>query len=540
MSFGPLASSAAKGSANFFTPAAQATPAALATPAAAGRRAVIIGAGPGGLATAMQLAYAGLDVTVLESRDRVGGRTSAITHEGFRFDCGPTFFLYPRVLREIFQSVGWDLAQQCPMKRLDPQYRLTFAAGGQLDCTPDLAAMDRQIAAMSPRDVGQLKKYLDDNRVKLAKFRPILEQPFRSARDLLRPDVLCAASHLRPWRSLAGELGRYFSDPRLVIAFAFQSKYLGMSPFQCPSLFSILSFLEYEHGVYHPLGGCSQVSERMAQLATEMGVQIRLNEPVTGLDLQRRRVVGVQTEQQRYACDALVINADFAASIQQLVPQALRRRWSDRRLAQKKYSCSTFMLYLALQGRYDRLPHHNIHISRDYPRNLRQIDSLHQLSDDPSFYVQNASINDDSLAPPGCSTLYVLVPVSHQHANIDWRRAAAPFREQTLDRLAQIGLADIRRRIRWQRTITPDDWQSQYNVYRGATFNLAHTLNQMLHRRPNNRFEELDGVYLVGGGTHPGSGLPVIYESSRISSRLLLSDLGIDHRFIDAPRSGDD
>ena len=236
------------------------------------RKVVVVGAGPGGLASAMQLAYAGCEVTLLERRDHVGGRTSAIQQEGYRFDCGPTFFLYPRVLAEIFRSVGYELMDEVPMRRLDPQYRLTFGQGGQLDCTPDMDLMDRQIADFAPADVGALRRYMDDNRVKLERFRPILESPFRSAIDLIRPSLLAAVRHLHPFRSLGSELERYFSDPRLVIAFAFQSKYLGMSPFQCPSLFSILSFLEYEHGVWHPIGGCSRVSERMAEIAQSMGV----------------------------------------------------------------------------------------------------------------------------------------------------------------------------------------------------------------------------------------------------------------------------
>lgn len=499
-----------------------------------GKRVTIVGAGPGGLATAMQLAHAGLDVTLLESRDVVGGRTSAIEKGGYRFDCGPTFFLYPRVLEEIFRSVGYDLQQEVPMRRLDPQYRLTFATGGQLDCTPDMDEMDRQIGRISPQDVGKLRRYMDDNRVKLAKFRPILERPFSSPLDLLRPSLLGAARHVHPLRSLENELSRYFNDPRLGIAFAFQSKYLGMSPFQCPSLFSILSFLEYEYGVFHPIGGCSRVSERMAELATAMGVKLRLGEPVRQLRMKGRRVVGVQTDQGEYPCDALVVNADFAEAMKRLVPDGMRKRWSDSRLSEKRYSCSTYMLYLGIEGRYDDLPHHNIHISGDYKKNLAEIEQEHVLSEDPSFYVQNASVTDDTLAPQGHSTLYVLVPVSHQHDNIDWNRQADPFRERTLDALAQIGLTDVRERIRVEHRITPNDWHHQYQIYRGATFNLAHNLGQMLHRRPRNRFEELDGVYLVGGGTHPGSGLPVIYESSRISSRLLLKDLGHSTAFIDA------
>ncbi len=488
------------------------------------RKVVIVGAGPGGLAAAMQLAHAGADVTVLERQDRVGGRTSAIETEGFRFDCGPTFFLYPRVLQEIFAAVGRDLTTEVPMKRLDLQYRLTFGAGGQLDCSADMDAMDREIAKLSPQDVGQLRKYMHDNRDKLSRFRPILESPFHSVLDLLRPAMLRAAPRLYPTRSLGQELQRYFSDPRLVIAFGFQAKYLGMSPFQCPSLFSILSHLEYEYGVFHPLGGCARVSERMGEIATEMGVDIRLGEEVTGFQFQGRRVTAVDTAHGRYPADACVLNADFAAAMQRLVPDKLRRKWNDKNLERKRYSCSTYMLYLGIEGQYD-LPHHNIHIARHYDENLLDIEQRHQLSEDPSFYVQNAGVTDPSLAPAGHSTLYVLVPVSQMHPSIDWKQAAGPFRERVLDSLAQIGLDDVRNRIRVEHQLTPADWQNQHHIFRGATFNLAHNLGQMLHRRPGNRFRELDGVYLVGGGTHPGSGLPVIYESSRITSKLIQQDV---------------
>ncbi|MFQ3593851.1 MAG: FAD-dependent oxidoreductase, partial [Gemmataceae bacterium] len=218
------------------------------------RRVVIVGAGPGGLACAMLLAKAGVPTTVLERQNTVGGRTSNFGGQGFTFDLGPTFFLYPRVLAEIFRAVGRDLFREVPMTRLDPQYHLKFGSGGDLRCTPDLDAMTQQIAQLDAEDAKQFGRFLNENREKLARFRPALERPFLSLRDVLSWDMIKLMPLLRPWLSLDDELSRYFRDPRVRLALSFQSKYLGMSPFQCPSLFSILSFLEYEHGVWHPTG----------------------------------------------------------------------------------------------------------------------------------------------------------------------------------------------------------------------------------------------------------------------------------------------
>ena len=236
--------------------------------------------------------------------------------------------------------------------------------------------------------------------------------------------------------------------------------------------------------------------------------------------------MGVRTNQRTLRGDALVVNADFARAMERLVPDRLRRRWTNQKLAKKKYSCSTFMMYLGVEGRYDDLAHHNIFVSADYRRNLREIERDHVLSADPSFYVQNASVTDPTLAPEGMSALYVLVPVTQQHPNVDWNREKSAFRARTLRQLEKIGLTGLEKRIRYERVITPVDWDSKYEIYRGATFNLAHNFQQMLHLRPHNRFEDVDGVYLVGGGTHPGSGLPVIFESARITSRLLAEDFG--------------
>ncbi len=489
------------------------------------KRVLIVGAGPGGLATAMLLAKVGLEVTVLEKQPRVGGRTSPIEGDGFRFDLGPTFFLYPQILEEIFREVGRDLHREVPMKKLDPQYRLVFGAGGELLCTSDLERMVAEIAKLAPADASQFRRFMSYNRVKLEKFAPCLQSPFLGWTSLLQPRLLAVLPYLKPWKSLHAELAGYFRDPRLQLAFTFQSKYLGMSPFQCPSLFSILSFLEYEHGIFHPIGGCNALTRGMARVATELGANIRLNEPVQELLFAGRRAVGARTAAGEVRADAVVVNADFGHAMTQLIPNRLRRRWTDDTIARKRFSCSTFMLYLGIEGRCDQLQHHNIYITKNYRQNLDEIENQHVLTEDPSFYVENPTRTDDSMAPPGCSALYVLVPVSHQHPNVDWKQERDRYRQVALRQLVKLGLGDIEKRIRFERIVTPADWESKVGIYHGATFNLAHNLGQMLHLRPQNRFEEFDRMYLVGGGTHPGSGLPVIFESARISAKLLLEDL---------------
>ena len=496
------------------------------------RRVGIVGAGPGGLAAAMLMASAGADVTVHERLPEVGGRSGTIVADApsgrYRFDIGPTFFLYPRIIEEIFTAAGERMSNHVDLIRLDPQYRLVFEAGGQIDATPDPVRMAAEIARFSAADALQFPRFMADNRAKLTAFRPVLESPFNSVRDLMNPALLKALPWLRPTKSVDGDLSGYFGDERVRLAFAFQSKYLGMSPFRCPSLFTILSFMEYEFGVWHPRGGTGAIMAAMRRVAERMGVRVHTSEPVQAMRFSGRRVIGLRAGDAEHTYDAVVVNADFGHAMRTLVPDALRRRWTDRKLDGKKLSCSTFMLYLGIEGTIPDLAHHTIYLAEDYRRNVAEIEAGRAAPTEPSFYVQNASVTDDTLAPAGHSTLYVLIPVGHNHdGGIDWATEAPRYRELALDRLARIGIPDIRDRIRFERIMTPQGWETDMAIHRGATFNLAHNLGQMLHLRPRNRFEDLDGVYLVGGGTHPGSGLPVIFESARITSKLLAEDLGL-------------
>ena len=488
----------------------------------------IIGAGPGGLASALLLAKSGVDVTVFERSTAVGGRNKVFDRDGFKFDLGPTFFHYPEVIEDIFKAIGMDAHEELNLHKLDLNYRLIFGQGGQLDCTSDLDEMTERIRALSgDHNANAFRRYVADNRVKLHKSKACLQEPWYGPTDLLSKRAMRVAGVLRPQRSVAGDLMKLFDDDRLMLAMSFQTKYLGMSPFNCPSLFTMLAFLEYEYGIFHPIGGLGSVSERMASIAKDLGVTFRMNEAVESVIMDGKTIKGVRTKQGEFFADKVVMNADFAQGMTQLFPDNVRKKWSNKKLDGKKYSCSTFMIYLGIDKTYEDLPHHQIYASANYQKNLEDIEKNHKLTwDDPSVYVQNACVVDPSLAPEGCSTVYALVPVSHIHENIDWSKEKDAYRDRVLDQIEEkLGFEGLRDHIVTEMIITPEDWGD--HCYRGAVFNLAHGLDQMLWRRPKNQFDEINNLYLVGGGTHPGSGLPVIYESARISSKLLLDSLGI-------------
>ena len=506
-------------------------------PAAPSRpvRVAIIGAGPGGLAAALLLRRAGLEVSVFEKQAQVGGRTRTVTTpDGYHFDLGPTFFLYPRVLQEIFAACGEDLDRHIELRRLDPLYRIVFEEGNALDVAADPERLAAEIARIAPDDARELRGFLAENRAKLHAFRPVLERSFDRLRDLVAPEMLRALPKLRPFTSVDRDLRRHFADPRVRLAFSFQTKYIGMSPFRCPSLFTILSFLEHEHGIFHPIGGCGSVSKAMGRLAQRMGAAFHLGTAVDRIEYRDGRPAMVEAAGQRHAVDAVVLGADFAQASRSLIPEQHRPLWRNRRLDRARLSCSTFMLYLGIEGEIPHLAHHTILLSEGYKQNLREIETG-VLPQQPSLYVQHAAATEPAMAPKGHSSLYVLVPVPNLRATIDWKTAAPAYRRLVLDRLALLGLPDLERRIRFERVVTPDDWRQDFAIDQGATFNLAHDFRQMLWFRPHNRFGP--GIYLVGGGTHPGSGLPVIFEGARISSRLLLEDFGVDPGFIGARSS---
>jgi len=270
------------------------------------------------------------------------------------------------------------------------------------------------------------------------------------------------------------------------------------------------------------------ISRGLAKAAEEKGVEIRLDSPVKKLDMTGRKVKGVILENgETLSADETIVNADFGYAMTKLVDEGVLKKWTDKKLSKKLFSCSTFMLYLGLDKLYD-YPHHTIIFADDYQKNIEDVADRKVLSGDYSFYVRNSSITDPRVAPEGHSAVYVLVPTPNNKSNIDWIKEGPAVRDKILDLIAtKTDMTDIKDHIVEEKVVTPNGWEEDYNVYLGATFNLGHNISQMLYLRPRNRFEELDNCWLVGGGTHPGSGVPTILESARITANLMSKKYGI-------------
>ncbi len=493
----------------------------------------IIGAGPGGLSAGMLLADEGFDVTIYEAEDRVGGRNACIEEDGFVFDIGPTFFMMPFVLEEMFETTGRDLHDYVELRMLEPFYQLVFSDGKKLKTYYDDKKFKRSIANLNPDDVNGYEKFKLKNRKKLRYTLPVLQRPYSGWKDMLNKDIMKLMTVLHPTRSIWDELGMYYDDDRIKVGFTFQSKYLGMSPFNCPSMFTIIPFIEYHWGIYHVKGGLNQLSEAKAEVIKEEGGDIKLNTEVEEIVIEDGDAVALKLEDGTIEeFDEIVMNSDFAWSMKNLIPDEKRNKYKDKKLDNKKYSCSTFMLYFGLDKELPQLEHNNVFIAEDYKKNFLEIESEKELSQDPSFYVQNASKTDSSVAPDGHTALYVLVPVANLKGEINWDKEEERYRELVLNKLEdRLNEPDLREHIVFEKMITPKDWRDKFRVGYGATFNLAHNLGQMLLNRPRNDFEEFESMWLVGGGTNPGSGLPTIYESGRITANLIKKKYGLDYTF---------
>jgi phytoene desaturase len=493
------------------------------------KKVLIIGGGPGGIASALLLASRGVEVHVFEKHDRLGGRTSAHEIDGYRFDIGPTFLMMKSLLDRIFIEAGKDSADYLDFVRLDPMYELRYDDEIFRACnnTEDTKA---EIERLFPGQSSAMDTFLKKEKARFSKLLPAFERDFPLSLRTLSPDLLPALPHLSLGSTVFDNLKKYFPDEKLALLFSFQSKYLGMSAWECPGAFAMLSYMEHEHGIYHTIGGLSEIPAGLGRAAADCGAHIHTGTPVKQIILDGRKVTGVELENgEKVYGDSVIINADFAHAMTHLFPDGALKKYTAEKLDRMKYSCSTFMMHLGVNQVYD-LPHHSIVFARDYKKNVEEIFKLNRSSDDISFYVRNASVTDPTLAPAGKSSLYILVPTPNLDGDVNWDEVQDRYRTLVFNAFAdRLGITDLEQSIEVEKVYTPRTWNTELDIFKGATFNLSHCLSQMAFMRPRNRFEEFGNCFLVGGGTHPGSGLPTIFESARIASNLISDTFGLSY-----------
>ncbi len=494
-----------------------------------GKKIIIVGGGPGGVASALLLASRGFDVQLLEKHNRLGGRTGALEMEGYKFDIGPTFLMMKSLLDRIFSESGKDSADYLEFVRLDPMYELRFA-DEKFKARDNVEDTKAEIERLFPGQSAGMDEFLKKEGARLKSLLPALERNYSAPTRGLSPSLIPTLPHLSLGSSVFKILSKYFSNPDLALLFSFQSKYLGMSAWKCPGAFSMLAYMEHEHGIYHTMGGLAEIPAALGKAAEDCGAKIELGRGVKQLILNGRKVIGVETEDgEKLMADEVIVNADFGHAMTKLMPEGALKKYTPEKVENMKYSCSTFMMHLGVSKKYD-LQHHTIVFARDYKKNVEEVFEDLSESDDISFYVRNASRTDPTLAPEGKSSLYILVPTPNLEGDIDWDQAQQKYRDRVIKAFGdRLGIHDLEEHIEVEKIFTPKTWEADLDIFKGATFNLSHCLSQMAFLRPQNRFEEFKNCYLVGGGTHPGSGLPTIFESARISSNLISDSHGVKY-----------
>jgi phytoene desaturase len=495
--------------------------------------AIIVGAGIGGIATAGRLARNGFDVTVLEKNDRPGGRTDQLVRDGHRFDTGPSLFLMPEVFQETYAALGEKMSDHLDLRRIDPTYRIRFRDNTELALTSDLNVMQEQLEAIEPGSFGGFIRYLaEGNQHYKASLEHFVGRNFNSLLDYFSPRNLPLLFKLKALVKHYNNIGNYFQDPRLKAAFTFQNMYLGLSPYDAPATFSLLQYTELADGVWFPMGGMYRVIESLVEIAENQGAKFIYSAPVRTIEVDGERATGVVLENgQKLSADVVVANADLPYAYRKLLPD----QEPVKKLENKKYTCSAIMFYWGVDKVYPDLGHHNVFLADDYRASFDRIFNDYTLPDDPSFYVHAPARTDPEAAPKGEDTLMVLVPVGHLSARVsqDWVAMQERARSTVLSRLAELGMADLEEHIKFEVSYTPRDWKELYNLEKGSAFGLSHNFMQVGYLRPHNRHERYRNLYFAGASTHPGTGLPIVLLSARLTTERILADCANSPQRID-------
>ena len=484
---------------------------------------IIIGSGFGGLGAAIRLAARGHEVEIYEKRDKPGGRAYVYEINGFKFDGGPTVITAPFMFDDLWAAVGKRREDYFQLVPCNPFYRIFNHEGRRFDYNGDEQFTLRQIEQWNPADKTGYQQFMATTHAIFQKgFVELADKPFLSLMDMLRvaPDLI----KMQSYKSVYRYVSQYIKDDFLRQCFSFHPLLIGGNPFDAPSIYAMIHYLERQWGIHYAMGGTGAIVQAMTRLFEELGGKIHLNAEVSEILVDQRRVTGIRLADGTIKkADQIVSNADVAFTYKRLIPEAYRRKFSDRKIDSMKYSMSLFVIYFGTKRRYrdQGLAHHNIILGPRYKGLLHDIFNKQVLADDFSLYLHMPTLTDPSLAPEGGEAFYVLSPVPHLGSGIDWTKAAPHYRNAIMRFLEDNYLPDLSENIVAEHYIDPLHFRDDLNSHLGSAFSFQPILTQSAWFRPHNQSEEFDNLYFVGAGTHPGAGLPGVLSSAIIAENLI-------------------
>ncbi len=479
---------------------------------------VIIGAGLGGLATACRLAKAGHAVTVLEQDEKVGGRCNTFSKDGYTFDTGPSLLMMLDALKEFYTTMGTSLEKELDLIRMQPNYQIRFDDKTVLTLTSDLADMLAQLERFEQGSSKRFMEFLSQSKkdYRIA-WKHFINRNYDGVLDMVKPSALLPGLQMNALGKLYSRMSLVFNDPRLRAAFTFQSMYLGTSPYESPAVYSILTHTELMDGIYFPKGGMYKVAESLEKLARTHNVTIRTRTPVQRIIVENNKASGVLLQDgTTLVADVIISNVDLPTTYERF----LGRKKEARKL---EVSSSCLLLYLGATQQFPRMLHHTVRLSGDYKQTFDDLFKRKTLPTALNYYVCIPTMTDPSLAPPGCSSMMVLLPVPNLEAPIDWTTNAPILRDRLIDSMEKdFGMKGLRESLVVSEMMTPDDFERRFGMHRGSAFGVSHGLFQSAAFRPNNVDPRIKNLYYVGASTNPGSGVPMVFIASKLVAERIL------------------
>lgn len=489
------------------------------------KKIIVIGSGFGGLATASRLLSLGHDVEIFEKRDKPGGRAYVYEMDGFRFDGGPTVITAPFLFDEIFEAAGKNREDYFKLVPCNPYYRIFNSRGRKFDYNGDHDFVLNEIEKWNPNDKEGYSKFLKSTKAIFNKgFVELADKPFLRFWDMVKviPDLIKLQSHKTVYKYVS----KFIEDDFLRRVFSFHPLLVGGNPFDTTSIYTMIHYLEREWGVHYAMGGTGAIVNALVKLIEEQDGTIHLNAEVDEITIKNGKATGIRLKDgTTHRADHIVSNADVAFTYRHMIPESERSTYTNRKIERIKYSMSLFVIYFGTKKRYldSDLEHHNIILGDRYEELLEDIFRDKKLADDFSLYLHMPTKTDSSLAPDGCEGFYVLSPVPHLDSGTDWTTKAKPYRDAIMNFLEENYLPDLQENIVVEHHIDPLHFQQTLNSYKGSAFSVEPILTQSAWFRPHNKSEDVEDLFFVGAGTHPGAGLPGVLSSAKIAENLIES-----------------